>query len=112
MGSLGKLSDFGSTTKSEPTPEIVAPSPPPQKKAPELETLISINIKITESHHQWIGETAKKVRRNNNQPIASGDRVYPQHLIGVAIELLKAANIDWEQVENLEKLKKALNLEE
>jgi cellulose biosynthesis protein BcsQ len=37
-------------------------------------------------------------------------RVYPQHLIQVAIDLLNAQNIDWTTVRNEDELRQSLNL--
>ncbi|MDF5708699.1 MAG: hypothetical protein PUP90_13810 [Nostoc sp. S4] len=39
-----------------------------------------------------------------------GDRVYRQHLIGVAVELLQNSDIDWTQVKNTEELRQQLKL--
>ncbi len=39
----------------------------------------------------------------------SKERVYPQHLIGTAIELLRAQDVDWSQVKNVEDLREQLN---
>ncbi|MEH1830664.1 MAG: hypothetical protein V7L29_00895 [Nostoc sp.] len=38
------------------------------------------------------------------------DRVYPQHLIGVAVELLQKSDIDWSRVKNAENLRQQLKL--
>ncbi|PSF33901.1 hypothetical protein C7H19_19450 [Aphanothece hegewaldii CCALA 016] len=53
---------------------------------------------------------ATLVRDNNTEFVPPAERVYPQHLIGVAIDLLKAADVDWNQVRNIEELQKTLNL--
>jgi hypothetical protein len=57
-----------------------------------------------------LADTAKQVRRNNDEPVAAIDRVYPQHLIGIAIDLLKDSEIDWDKIQNIQDLKKSLYL--
>lgn len=124
MGGLGKLSDFGKTSKPQPKPSS-QPTPSPeiidqshaialptgeQKQQPDLEKLVNINIKITRAQQQWLADTARQVRDNNDTPVAPPDRVFPQHLIGVAIDLLQDTDIDWSQIKNLEDLRQALKL--
>ncbi len=126
MGGLGKLSDFGKTTKPqpehesepteatervrapelEPTPTIGQPPPEPEK----LEKLVTINIKITRTQQSWLTETARTVRDHNDTPVVPSERVFPQHLIGVAIDLLRHSDIDWSTVRNLEDLRQQLML--
>ena len=116
MGGLGKLSQFsGIKRQDEPTAPPPEPSPLPiiiEEVAPvsPQEKLVTINIKITRSQQEWLTSTARQVRDNNLEPVLPGDRVYPQHLIGVAIELLQAAEVDWSQVRNVEELRESLNL--
>ncbi len=123
MGGLGKLSDFGKTSKlqpekeSEPTestervtePELLA-TPTDGQQQPTTEKLVTINIKITRTQQSWLTETARKVRDNNDTPVAPSERVFPQHLIGVAIDLLHHSDIDWSTVRNLEDLRQQLRL--
>ncbi|BBD63452.1 hypothetical protein NIES2109_63020 (plasmid) [Nostoc sp. HK-01] len=71
---------------------------------------VTINIKITRAQHNWLTDTARTVRDNNTEAVPPGERVYPQHLIGVAIELLQNSEVDWSQVKNTEDLKRLLNL--
>ena len=112
MGKLGKLSDFGKTHQPEATQPATQkddtstqrPTPPANKK------LTTVNIKITRGQQEWLANTARLVRDNNTTPVPPSERVYPQHLIGVAIELLRSAGVDWEKVKNLDDLKKHLNL--
>lgn len=112
MGGMGKLSDFGRTAPAEP----VSPTPPiePKKRVkksvPKQERLVTVNIKVNESQQEWLADTAKQVRRNNDEPVAAIDRVYPQHLIGIAIDLLKESDIDWGKVQNIQDLKKILDI--
>ncbi len=62
------------------------------------------------SQKDWLSETASQVRDNNTEPVPPALRVYPQHLIGVAIDLLKSADLDWFAIKTTEDLRKALNL--
>ena len=122
MGGLGKLSDFGKTSLSQPEKESdpteskqLGRSPdlkasPPDEQQPEPEKLVTINIKITRTQQSWLTETARKVRDNNETPVAPSERVFPQHLIGVAIDLLHDSDIDWSTVRNLEDLRQQLRL--
>lgn len=122
MGGLGKLSDFGKTSKTQPEPsseptesqEIVQEpeqaAKPPVKQQPATEKLVNINIKITRAQQQWLSQTARTVREHNDTPVAPSERVFPQHLIGVAIDLLQDTEIDWSQVKNIEDLRQALKL--
>ena len=114
MGGMGKLSDFSRTAPAA-TPEPT-PTPPTEpkkrvkKSAPKKEERVTVNIKVNESQQEWLADTAKQVRRNNTEPVAAIDRVYPQHLIGIAIDLLKASNLDWEKVQNIQDLRKVLDI--
>jgi len=122
MGGLGKLSDFGKTSKLQPEPssepteskEIVQEpeqaASPPVKQQPATEKLVNINIKITRDQQRWLTDTARIVRDNNDTPVAPSDRVFPQHLIGVAIDLLHSTDIDWSQIKNIEDLRQQLKL--
>jgi len=124
MGGLGKLSDFGKTSKpqsepeSEPTestervkePELLAQPPVGQQQPAPPEKLVTINIKIPRAQQSWLAETARTVRDNNDTPVAPSERVFPQHLIGVAIDLLRDTDIDWSTVRNIEDLRQQLNL--
>ena len=130
MGGLGKLSDFGKSTpmqtpteQSQPSsPVDTAPEPKPKPEAesePEIvpdlqpqshEPLTTINIKIRRDSHQWLSDTARQVRDNNLDPVPPGERVYPQHLIGVAIELLKSRKVDWSRIKTVKDLEKQLKL--
>lgn len=122
MGGLGKLSDFGKTSLSQPEKESEPTESKQLGRSPELkasptigqqqepEKLVTINIKITRSQQSWLTETARTVRDNNETPVAPSERVFPQHLIGVAIDLLHDSDIDWSTVRNLEDLRQQLRL--
>ncbi|MBD1866895.1 hypothetical protein H6F95_06190 [Cyanobacteria bacterium FACHB-471] len=132
MGAMGKLSDFGKTNApGPPTKQTPVQQPaveeqlseveeqlselpktieaPAQKPKPE-DRLTTVNIKIYRSQHEWLNDTARQVRDNNESPVPAADRVYPQHLIQTAVELLRSSNVDWEQIKNIEDLKQFLNL--
>lgn len=72
--------------------------------------LVPINIKIAKSQKEWLGKKASQVRDNNTESVPPSERVFPQHLIGIAIDLLKKIDVDWNEVRNLEDLRKILNL--
>ncbi|MDJ0577765.1 MAG: hypothetical protein QNJ65_21720 [Xenococcaceae cyanobacterium MO_234.B1] len=128
MTSLSKLS--GIKSKPDHTTEVVTPKPEvnksevtedkkentkakvSKKKAQKKtrEKLVTVNIKIREDQKKWLADTASQVRNNNSSPVPPAERVYPQHLIGVAIDLLKNADVDWGEVKNIEELRKHINL--
>lgn len=114
---------IGMPPKSQPQPESATEKPKvetpppqpepqltPQKQADDKGKLVPINIKITRRQHEWLNDTAWAVRRNNSERVPPNERVFPQHLIGVAIDLLQASGVDWSQVKNVEELRKVLNL--
>jgi outer membrane biosynthesis protein TonB len=137
MGGM-KLGNFSGIKKppTEPTkpPESTPESTPEVKAEPEVketetkpvkttkseakvgkknqakEQLVTVNIKIRKDQKEWLTDTASTVRDNNTDPVAPSERVYPQHLIGVAIDFLEAAGVDWGEVRNVEELREQLNL--
>ena len=133
MGGLGKLSQFSGIKHREPEPATIesesevkskvqesepsesSPIQNPKSKIQNQEVqnqekLVTVNIKITKSQKDWLAETATQVRDNNTEPVPPAYRVYPQHLIGVAIDLLKEAEVDWRGVKNVDDLREQLNL--
>ncbi len=72
--------------------------------------LVSINIKITKAQRDWLADIASQVRDNNEEPVPPGDSVFPQHLLGIAIDLLQASEVDWSQIRTIQDLRKHLNL--
>ena len=74
------------------------------------EELVTVNIKIRKDQKAWLTDTASTVRNNNSEPVPPSERVYPQHLIGVAIDFLEAAGIDWDEVRNVEELREHLKI--
>jgi hypothetical protein len=125
MTSLGKLSGI---KKSPTLPETAAildtvatelPTEPIETKVKvskkttkkqKQDKLVAVNIKIRKNQKDWLADTASQVRENNLEPVPPAERVYPQHLIGVAIDLLEAAGVDWGEVKNVEQLREYLNL--
>jgi hypothetical protein len=74
------------------------------------EKLVKVNINIRKDQKDWLADTASQIRENNVLPVPPAERVYPQHLIGVAIDLLQAAGVEWSEVRNVEELQERLNL--
>jgi hypothetical protein len=130
MGGM-KLGNFSGIkkTQAEPAPEVNAESEvkptetEPVKTAKseaklvrktkikqKKEQLVTVNIKIRKNQKEWLTDTASTVRDNNTDPVAPSERVYPQHLIGVAIDFLEAAGIDWGEVRNVEELRQFLGI--
>jgi hypothetical protein len=125
MTSLGKLSGI---KKSPTLPETAAildtvatelPTEPIETKVKvskkttkkqKQDKPVAVNIKIRKNQKDWLADTASQVRENNLEPVPPAERVYPQHLIGVAIDLLEAAGVDWGEVRNVEELREQLNL--
>lgn len=125
MTSLSKLS--GIKKQPEATTETVTPEPEVKKsevtadkpketkakvrkqKKPQSKP-VTVNIKIRDDQKKWLADTASQVRDNNSSPVPPAQRVYPQHLIGVAIDLLQSIDVDWDKIKNVEELREKLNL--
>jgi hypothetical protein len=104
------LNTSPTSTTAEHSSSSNTPTTEQQPAPPVKEKPVTVNIKISRTQHEWLTDTARTVRDNNTEPVPPGDRVYPQHLIGVAIELLQAGDIDWSQVKNVEDLKRFLDI--
>ena len=131
MGSMSSLSKL-SGIKSKPSETSETIKPEPEVKPTETTTtetqakvvnkktsrkkkqgkLVTVNIKIRKDQKDWLTDTASQVRDNNTDPVPPAERVYPQHLIGVAIALLQNVDVDWGEVKNVEELRKQLNCKE
>ncbi len=72
--------------------------------------LATINIKITKDQKDWLAQTASQIRDNNENPVLPEDRVFPKHLIGIAIDLLHSTDINWDQIKNIGDLREHLNI--
>lgn len=96
---------------SEPTAQP-ATKPITSRKATRQRTIsdkpMPINIKILKSQQDWLRDTAQQVRNNNTMPVPARNRVFPQHLISVAIDMLQDADVDWSQIRHIEELRDAL----
>ncbi len=89
----------------------VTPKKPVSKtRKSSKDKLVTINIKIKKSQKDWLADKASQVRDNNDEPVRPNERVYPQHLIGVAIDLLKLQDMDWSEIKNEQQLRELLNL--
>lgn len=99
-------------TKAEPvkTTKSEAKVVKKTKAKPKKEQVVTVNIKIKKSQKEWLADTASTVRENNTEPVPPSERVYPQHLIGVAIDLLQNVDVDWTEVKNVEQLREHLNI--
>jgi len=99
-------------TKSEPVKsakseaKVVKKTKTKQKK----EQLVTVNIKIRKTQKEWLTNTASTVRGNNTEPVPPAERVYPQHLIGVAIDLLQNIDVNWDEIKNVEELREQLGI--
>ena len=124
---MGKLSDFGQSpsapvppaeetivtpvavTETVPSPIAVElPAPIQSGESQQTEVMVNVNIKMSQSQQEWLAATAKTVRRNNPLPVPAKERVYPQHLISLAVELLQSANVDWDEVKTIADLRERL----
>ena len=126
MGKMGKLSDFGQSPslpapilEQEPEEKIAIavaveeiavelPTDIQSGESKQLEMMVNVNIKMSQSQQEWLAATAKMVRRNNSLPVPAKERVYPQHLISLAVELLQSADVDWEKVKTIADLRERL----
>jgi hypothetical protein len=127
MGKMGKLSDFGQSPSApvpivEQAPEekvaiaeavstqiaVELPTPTQSGASQQTEIMVNVNIKMSQSQQEWLAATAKTVRRNNPLPVPAKERVYPQHLISLAVELLQSADVDWEEVKTIADLRERL----
>lgn len=69
-----------------------------------------INIDIGERRHNRLTALSAQIRGNNDTPVPPAERMYPIHLIQIAIDhLLDGVNMDWNEIRNSEDLKEALN---
>lgn len=117
MGGMSKLSDFGRSQDVVAAIEVKELAPiktvkksPAQAVKSEAEKSVPVNIKVPSSQQKWLADTAQQVRGNNDVAVAAADRVFPQHLIQVAIDLLKAQGIDWTEVKNVAELRDSLKI--
>lgn len=121
-----KKSQPESTKKPEPTPEVKTDAlvkstktKPVKtakskakvgKKVQKKEQLVTVNIKIRKDQKEWLTDTSSAIRDNNTEPVPPSERVYPQHLIGVAIDLLQNVDVNWSEVKNVDELREQLDI--
>lgn len=118
MTSLSKLSGIKSQPSSNTTNKTEAVENEPKKTEAKVslqtttkkEKLVKVNINIRKDQKDWLADTASLVRDNNTEPVPPSERVYPQHLIRVAIDLLQSVDVDWDEIKNVEQLKEHLNI--
>lgn len=113
MGSM-KLSSFAQSSPppadSDSQPVPTSTREPKQTAMPRSVKLATLNIKVRKDQQRWLQDTAQVVRDNNLQAQLPQERVYPQHLIGVAIDFLMAQDIDWHNIKTADDLRHDLNL--
>ena len=69
-----------------------------------------VNIDIGEGRHNRLNEIAAQIRASNTDPVAPSERMYPIHLIQIAIDfLLDGLEIDWDEIKKPEDLREVLN---
>ena len=69
-----------------------------------------VNIDIGEGRHNRLNEIAAQIRASNTDPVAPSERMYPIHLIQIAIDfLLDGLEIDWNEIKKPEDLREVLN---
>jgi hypothetical protein len=119
MGGMSKLSDFGRSQEAVEVVEVKKLTPSKTVKKSSAKAIrtevkksvsVNINIKVPSSQQKWLADTAQQIRSNNDLAVAAADRVFPQHLVQVAIDLLKAQGIDWAEVKNVAELRDSLNI--
>jgi len=100
-----KPAEYGSEAEeARPTKSAKA-----EAKAPRSDTPKKINIDIGLARHNRLQDVAAQVRANNTDPVPPAQRVYPQHLIQVAVDLLlDELEIDWSEIRNTEDLREQI----
>jgi len=117
MSKVASLSNFSGIGATETTTETNQKDPmaspveqlpkTPRKSRPKR---VSINIKIPQTQKNWLANTATNIRANNDDPVPPNERVFPQHLICIAIDLLKSSDVDWSEISSEKDLRQQLNL--
>ena len=95
---------------SEPIEVVTKPKAKRKQKKKKAEKLATLNIQVTRSQQRWLQDTAQDIRDNNENPVPGPERVYPVHLIQVAIDLLKNQDVKWDELTDVEGLRNQLNL--
>ena len=77
---------------------------------PNKEEFLNQRDKLEVNSSFCLLPSALRAKPDNSEPVPPAERIYPQHLIGVAINFLEAEGIDWDEVRNVEELREQLNL--
>lgn len=110
------LNDFATSPTEAPATQngqssgSKAPKVKKASKAKKKEQKSALNISIDRKLQRWLRDTAEDCRRNKAAPQAGEERVYPVHLIEVAIKLLQAQEIDWDDVSTIQQIEEKLGL--
>jgi hypothetical protein len=56
------------------------------------ESIVNVNFQMVREQQEWLTALAQTIRNNCSKPTLPAERVYPQHLIGVAIDLLQSVD--------------------
>ncbi|BAW98038.1 hypothetical protein NIES970_30080 (plasmid) [[Synechococcus] sp. NIES-970] len=107
---MGRLKQTGLGDKSGLSQDGMAKPERKTSGRKQTEVLVPINIKIPRASKQWLADKAQQVRDNNTDPVPPKERVYPQHLINLAIALLQDTDIDWSSVRSIQDLERQLDL--
>jgi hypothetical protein len=98
------------TVPTELVPASRTPRSTPKPGKASSDRPKKINIDIGERRHNRLNEIATRVRGNNSEPVAPSERMYPIHLIQIAIDfLLDGLDLDWDEIHKPEDLREALN---
>ena len=98
------------TVNNKVTPVEPSSSTSSTKKKAKLDRPKKINIDIGERRHNRLTEIAAQIRANNIDPVAPSERMYPIHIIQIAIDfLLDGVDIDWDEIQKPEDLRETLN---
>ena len=94
--------------KTEP---IIQPQPvSTAKRETKTDRPKKINIDIGERRHNRLNDIAAQIRASNIDPVVPSERMYPIHLIQIAIDfLLDGLEIDWKEIQKPEDLRELLN---
>ncbi len=110
LSSFGKSASVSDDVSPSPRPEIQKTAKAKKKTTATAKKTAALNIQVTRAQQRWLQNTAQDIRDNNDEPVPGPQRVYPVHLIQAAIDLLRSQNIQWDEIQDVEGLKKALNL--
>ena len=98
------------TVNDETAPIKQSRSTSSTRKKAKPDRLKKINIDIGERRHNRLTEIAAQIRANNTAPVAPSERMYPIHLIQIAIDfLVDGLEIDWNEIQKPEDLRRLLN---